>query len=254
MFKKLAIKGLTQIGTLSLLLAASSCQNENSDSKVKGVAVAKSELWQQNVIDVCWESDADNITDFKEEVRNHIVSNFNKTALKLRGWTSCSEYDETGEKADIRIFTFDNPEFPQGFRLSRLKAITKNFGHPRVRALGRPVKGISAGLILTYQFKKVFPGLVKQQENLSEQGKSNLKLSIALHEMGHAIGLRHEDAHPERTCDDFAESISSARAVGRYNAQSIMSRCFYRNFDYENGKLSFNKGDVETINSLYSNL
>ncbi len=72
--------------------------------------------------------------------------------------------------------------------------------------------------------------------------------------MGHAIGLRHEDAHPERTCDDFAEPISDARAVGGYNPESIMSRCFYRNFDYEKGKLSFNQEDIETINTLYSDL
>ena len=112
---------------------------------------------------------------------------------------------------------------------------------------------MKAGLILTYQFEKVFPGLVKQQENLSGQAKENLKLSIALHEMGHAIGLRHEDAHPGRTCDDFEEAISDAQTVGPYNAQSIMSRCFYRNFDYEKGKLFFNEGDIDTINKLYTN-
>ena len=126
MLRALTSKIFIKISTVTLLTMLSSCQRETGESALDGVAVSSSQLWQKNTIDVCWESEDDNLSGFKEEVRFHIVENFNKTALRLVGWTACSDYDDVGESADIRIFIFDNPEFPKGknFQDSLLLAIT----------------------------------------------------------------------------------------------------------------------------------
>jgi hypothetical protein len=111
-------------------------------------------------------------------------------------------------------------------------------------------------LVLNQTFKDADPGFRELYARLNAQGKKNIALTAAIHELGHALGLRHEDAHPERTCDDFAEQPGDMPGellvVSAYNPFSFMSRCYYRTFNYNLSVVYPNAKDIEGINLLYA--
>lgn len=74
---------------------------------------------------------------------------------------------------------------------------------------------------------------------------------IAIHEFGHALGLRHEQVHPDASCNT-SESLDGDGYDGEplwsYDSQSVMNYC-NQGAILSDPKLS--DGDVRTINSLY---
>ena len=240
---------MLMIGSLVVL----GCEGTSVPSSTKTVAMESRVRWEESELIVCWESEADDLPDFKAKVKQNTDANFNRTVIHLTGWEACSVTDDP----DIRVFIYDSPAAVQGPLLAlrnQLKSEGQSGGHPRARARGNNLHGMKAGLVLTSKFTDVDHGLMAQAEAFNSTGKANLILGIALHEMGHAIGLRHEDAHPGRTCDTFEEPLGNDEAVTKYNFNSVMSRCFYRNFDYDQGTLAFNKGDVKGIAKAYKHL
>ena len=109
------------------------------------------------------------------------------------------------------------------------------------------LKNAVAGLIITHNFTNVVPALTQIASRLSDEGKENIKKSIALHEFGHAIGLRHEDSHPDSTCESFDENLGTGIPIGSYDERSAMNRCFYRSVDYNVDVVPFSQGDQETF-------
>lgn len=215
------------------------------------VVVPEKELWHSTSIPVCWEGVGSETTAFRNAISNFIKSNVHQTKLTLTGWNLC-EKDARG----IRIFIYDDPENDRQMSLKELKTALQNSsnrefqGHPRSQGKGIRLDGKKGGLILTSQFKEVEPYLEKVADSLDEQGRLNLLLSISLHEMGHALGLLHEDVHPESTCE-VEETIGDGVPVSNYNDLSIMSRCYYRDYHYQNGTLGMNDEDILGINKAY---
>jgi hypothetical protein len=68
-----------------------------------------------------------------------------------------------------------------------------------------------------------------------------------LHEFGHALGLRHEMAHPENGCTQFDEELDPEGYDGEplwsYDSSSIMSYC--------NWNVVVGVGDIQALNTLY---
>lgn len=92
-------------------------------------------------------------------------------------------------------------------------------------------------------------------DQMAANGKTrrqNCIEGIAMHEFGHALGLRHEQVHPDSTCSteevlDPVEHGLDGEPLWAYDPSSIMNYC---NGDmFTAPKLS--AVDVRTINSLY---
>jgi hypothetical protein len=148
--------------------------------------------------------------------RLSIQEKFAGFVITFRGFEVCSAAD-----ADIRIFIYDDAESKSSARYKAILATLEGevpamgragaqrqpsagLGHPRVRELGRNIKGLEAGLILNRSFENAQPGFEELYRGFRPTGRENIALSVAMHEFGHALGLRHEDAHSQRTCDDYA--------------------------------------------------
>ena len=129
-------------------------------------------------------------------------------------------------------------------------------GHPRVDPdLANPrawIFGRRAGIILSMTGGQAHPTFTNIYNGLSANGKKNLMISSSVHEFGHAIGMRHEDAHSNNKCEKFDEDpLPGDVQIGPWNPTSFMERCFYRNFNYEKGIVWPNELDIAGINKRY---
>ena len=225
---------------------------QSQDSSVKTVAFSR---WNKKTLDVCWEFTSQSTQSFRIDVENQVGRAFEPTVLRFAGWQKCS----SEKPSDVRVFVYDDAGsvWDKDFRAYINNLIAENdskkpgAGHPRLRDANRPMR-----LVLNRTFKDTEPGFQELYAQFNSQGKKNLALTAAIHEFGHVIGLRHEDSHPERTCDDFAEQPGDApgefKVVSAYNPFSFMSRCYYRTFNFNFSIIYPNAKDVEGINLLYS--
>lgn len=221
-----------------------SCKTSTEVSETKTVVLdTDTKLWGKLNLNVCWLNKGEDTKIFREKVELFVTTNFDKTILKLRGWKSCSN---DIDQDDIRILIFDGSDSPFFG-----KPAASGEGHPRVLAFGKEIRQKTPGLILTMNFTAVQGFLVNIANNLSSSGKTNLLLSVALHEFGHAVGLYHENTHPDSDCTDWPE-VGPRRAVTDFVKDSFMNRCYYRRTNYEVSPLSMSQGDIDGINKTYS--
>jgi hypothetical protein len=128
-------------------------------------------------------------------------------------------------------------------------------GHPSTYFQGRYTQINLVEIILSSRLEKVRPSLIQQASPLSASGLEALFLTIALHEVLHALGISHENNRPDSICTlekDKSYSPLSNTLVGEYDGTSIMNPCFTRQYNFEsNGPIALSAGDIETLQSLY---
>lgn len=232
----------------------SSCKPSDriSNSETEAVMQANSK-WEKNSLSVCWEFTSEKTKAFRETLRDTVDTAFEKTPLRFSGWQVCPRVGPV----DIRIFIYDDPGSSKNIQFQSMRAslVGPTPGHPRVRFWGKNLSGQRAGVILSMTGENADPFFFDMLDKLSPRGRFNLLLSSSLHEFGHAIGLRHEDAHPKAECPKFDEDIQAGDLViGPWNKTSFMERCFYRNLDYEKGIAWPNDLDVRGINTIYQKI
>jgi hypothetical protein len=166
------------------------------------------------------------IKEYRRQVKAVIEREFNsKTQLKFVGFVQCKP-DSKG----IRI------------------ALT--FSEARVEAFGRFVDGMPNGVKLPFNPKDRAGDVCETTERrlLCLQG-------YALHEFGHAIGLRHEANRPDSSCprdQTGGAGEDGAILVGKYDKRSIMNYCWNEAQMVAEIKPQLSPGDLATIKKYYS--
>jgi hypothetical protein len=199
--------------------------------------------------------------DFRLRFQDIVTAAFDGASIQFGGWRECSR---TSIDGSVRLLIYDDdgsahdPMFQSAIDLLILENGGERVGagHPRTR--GNPAPGDDAStahVVLSQTFRDSQAEFVAMAAAFSPFGVENLALSSGVHELGHVLGLRHEDAHPDRTCDLFGEDLRDDSAVvSEYNPTSFMSRCYYRSFNYDLGLVVPNALDIAGINTLYRDL
>jgi hypothetical protein len=230
-----------------------------AESEIETVFFANGRLRSTNV-SVCWEFASSSTSEFRSQLESTVKTAFAKTKLRFSGWAKCAS---TVSSSDFRIFIYDDPGSDANSQFQNLRSLVvsrnnafRDFpGHPRVDVSLSDkawVRGKKAGIILSLSGKDAHPDFTNIYEKLSVAGRKNLMVSSSLHEFGHAIGMRHEDAHSQNKCAAFDENLAPGDVqIGPWNPTSFMERCFYRNFDYEKGIVWPNGLDIAGLNKMY---
>jgi hypothetical protein len=227
---------------------------QTQDSSLKTVAFTR---WNKKNLTTCWEFTSSSTQSFRNEIQSQVERAFGESVVKFGGWQKCSP----NTPLDVKVFIYDDAGsvLDEEFRTYVDSLIFQNgsqqqgAGHPRLRDTNRPMR-----VVLNQSFKDADSDFLDLFAQLTAQGQKNMALTAAIHEFGHVIGLRHEDAHPERSCDEFAEQPGDVPGelliVSPYNPFSFMSRCYYRTFNHNLSILYPNKKDIEGINALYADV
>jgi hypothetical protein len=230
-----------------------------AQSEIESVFFADGRLLSTNVR-VCWEFTSSSTSEFRSQLESTVKTAFAKTKLRFSGWAKCSS---TVSSSDFRIFIYDDSGSDANSQFQNLKSLVvsrnnafRDFpGHPRVEVSLSDkawVRGKKAGIILSLSGKDAHPDFTNIYDKLSSAGRKNLMVSSSLHEFGHAIGMRHEDAHSQNKCAAFDENLAPGDIqIGPWNPTSFMERCFYRNFNYEKGIVWPNGLDIAGLNKMY---
>lgn len=155
----------------------------------------------------------------------------------------------------VGIAFYDDPQTPESLRteIRQFHEANGPFGHPVTFYRGAWANKGMVDINLTTRFEEVDEGLRRQAEPLTPLGRENLLLSIALHELLHALGFAHEQTHRDSICTEGNESYNSSihTLITDYDPQSIMNYCLTHHFDFERGPLPLSILDLEGLRRVY---
>jgi hypothetical protein len=183
-------------------------------------AVWKFDPQSTKLIFVCWENPPQGFNEQMKLVEKSVQASWQANSqLLFRGWGTCADSSK-----GIRIRIADDA----------------NDG-PRVKDFGKKLDGLKGGMVLNFTFKKWIPAC--------QEGTLDTWIArIAVHEFGHAIGLRHEQDRDDTVgekCRALKTGPSPEISLTTYDPNSIMNYCHCE----ANSNLS--ALDVLSVQALY---
>lgn len=217
--------------------------------------------WPTTAIPVCWENGTSaEAKEWKKIWQDVVTKEYGKTILRFVQWNTCDaasggirieiygdeDIEYRPKNGVLEVFINHQFAYTRGYRL-------EDDGHPR-SGIGVVKGALPGNMILNIQLKNVHQGLTKITQGLaSGEAKRNLLRTIMLHELGHRIGLNHEQARPDSACQgeiDSNKPVYGGVLLGAFDPNSIMNYCVTHASDYKS-YIPLSAGDVAAINELY---
>ncbi|NBW82198.1 hypothetical protein EBR21_10645 [bacterium] len=244
----------------------SGCNSKSTSSDVKGFALQKTAFTSRNVA-VCWEnrSKADiELRAIRSELEQHVRTEFARTVVRLEGWKDCS--DPVALKNEVRVTWWDPGESPGPMVDGASQIGNGAIYGPRWKSLQQQeVSKVKAAPTLALNSDAWREGL-KMRGRAVAIADINSKF---LHETGHAVGLLHEHARDDSTCDrnenvtmhmklwskaeeGLAAVMGSIVKTKAFDSESVMNYCQIERLQATGRVVRFSEGDIQTINQLYA--
>jgi hypothetical protein len=235
------------ISILSVLILASSCRTSGGTSKPAAIV----DSWQDNFhswpdkgnIPVCWVNPEEGAPEYLEETEELVKKEYGRAGIAFTGWEPC------GASQDWN-----------GIKITLLPDKTSK----NISSIGtndpKPMMILSHGFkdpAVLRDFTAFDPRTGSHPKACQSQRGINCIRSFALHEFGHAAGLRHERERVEDKCDlggtivSHEEHWKTATQIGDYDADSIMNYCKIDINMVDDVPATLSDRDIAALKALY---